>query len=70
MFKNCAIIKDSYFKKIFLFILCCPFAGQEELLVFKKAVPSGAKLKHDVLDDVRDVVWGNVQVRFWGQFLG
>ena len=44
--------------------------GQAELLVFKKAVPSGAKLKLDVLDDVRDVVWGNVQVRFWGQFLG
>ena len=60
MFKNCAIIKDSYFKKIFLFILCCPFVGQAELLVFKKAVLSGAKLKRDVLDNVLNDVWGNV----------
>ena len=56
MFKNCAIIKDSYFKIIFLFILCCPFVGQAELLVFNKAVPLGAKLKRDVLDDVLDNV--------------
>jgi hypothetical protein len=56
LFKNCAIIKDSYFKKIFVFILCCPFAGQAKLLVFKKAVPSVANSKCDVLDNV----WGNV----------
>jgi hypothetical protein len=55
LFKNCAIIKDSYLKKI-LFILCCPLAGQAELLELKKAVPSDAKLNSDVWDDV----WGNV----------